>query len=75
MRRKRTVSILAVLALLAINLIVSVQPALACLYGCTPGFWKQPHHFGYWTPPYVPDGDAPTLVGDVFVDAWTYSRR
>jgi hypothetical protein len=33
--------------------------------GCTPGFWKQPHHFEYWTEPYTPA----TLFGDVFLDA------
>ena len=28
--------------------------------GCTPGYWKQPHHFGNWTDPYDP--------GDLFDD-------
>jgi hypothetical protein len=23
--------------------------------GCTPGYWKQPHHFGSWTAPYKPN--------------------
>lgn len=23
--------------------------------GCTPGYWKQPHHFDSWTAPYDPD--------------------
>jgi hypothetical protein len=23
--------------------------------GCTPGYWKQEHHFADWTEPYVPD--------------------
>jgi hypothetical protein len=23
--------------------------------GCTPGYWKQPHHFSDWTAPYVPN--------------------
>ncbi|MCI0437243.1 MAG: hypothetical protein L0271_26940 [Gemmatimonadetes bacterium] len=23
--------------------------------GCTPGYWKQEHHFGSWTAPYDPD--------------------
>ena len=22
--------------------------------GCTPGYWKQPHHFDSWTPPLTP---------------------
>ena len=30
--------------------------------GCTPGYWKQPHHFFAWTAPYTPD----TLFCDVF---------
>jgi len=34
--------------------------------GCTPGFWKQPHHFSYWTAPYTPS----TLFNDVFADAF-----
>lgn len=23
--------------------------------GCTPGYWRQPHHYGNWTAPYTPD--------------------
>ena len=34
--------------------------------GCTPGYWKQPHHFDSWTYPYAPD----TLFSDVFEDAF-----
>ncbi len=34
--------------------------------GCTPGYWKQPHHFGSWTSPYTPA----TLFADVFEDAF-----
>ncbi len=34
--------------------------------GCTPGYWRQPHHFGNWTAPYTPD----TLFSDVFEDAF-----
>jgi hypothetical protein len=49
MNKTRTVSILVVLALLTINLIASVQPASACLQGCTPGYWKQAQHFENWT--------------------------
>lgn len=30
--------------------------------GCTPGYWKQPHHFDSWPLPYTPD----TLFCDVF---------
>jgi hypothetical protein len=34
--------------------------------GCTPGYWKQEHHFDSW----IPTGYSPTdLVGDVFADA------
>ncbi|MHC5023750.1 MAG: hypothetical protein ACYTGG_07545, partial [Planctomycetota bacterium] len=34
--------------------------------GCTPGFWKQPQHFQFWSAPYTPD----TLFSDVFEDAF-----
>jgi hypothetical protein len=64
MRIRRKATILTLVGVL--SLIVAAQPVSACKYGCTPGFWKQPQHFGYWTAPYVPDGDAPTLVGQVF---------
>jgi uncharacterized repeat protein (TIGR01451 family) len=34
--------------------------------GCTPGYWKQGHHFDSWTSPYTPK----TLFSDVFEDAF-----
>ena len=34
--------------------------------GCTPGYWRQPHHYDSWPAPYTPD----TLFGDVFEDAF-----
>lgn len=34
--------------------------------GCTPGYWKQKHHFGNWTSPYVPKGGNATMFSDVF---------
>ena len=34
--------------------------------GCTPGYWKQRHHFDSWTAPYTPD----TPFADVFEDAF-----
>ena len=34
--------------------------------GCTPGYWKQPHHFGNWTAPY----DPTDLFSDHFDDAF-----
>jgi hypothetical protein len=34
--------------------------------GCTPGYWKQDHHFDSWTAPYTPN----TLFSDVFEDAF-----
>lgn len=34
--------------------------------GCTPGYWKQKHHFDSWPAPYTPS----TLFGDVFDDAF-----
>jgi hypothetical protein len=34
--------------------------------GCTPGYWKQPHHFGNWPAPYTPT----TKFSDVFENAF-----
>lgn len=34
--------------------------------GCTPGYWKQPHHWDSWTAPYTPA----TEFDDVFADAF-----
>lgn len=34
--------------------------------GCTPGYWKQPHHFDSWPAPYTPG----TLFSSVFEDAF-----
>ena len=34
--------------------------------GCTPGYWKQEHHFADWTAPYDPDD----LFSDHFEDAF-----
>jgi hypothetical protein len=34
--------------------------------GCTPGYWKQPHHFDSWPAPYTPD----MPFSDVFDDAF-----
>jgi len=34
--------------------------------GCTPGYWKQSHHFDSWPLPYTPD----TPFGSVFEDAF-----
>jgi len=64
MRISKKATILAILVVLVLSLIVSVQPVLACTAGCTPGFWKQPHHFEFWTD-YSPDD----TVGTVFTDA------
>lgn len=47
-----------------------VQVTLGCsgIYGQgrTPGFWKQPQHFQFWTAPYTPN----TLFSDVFDNAF-----
>lgn len=37
--------------------------------GCTPGYWKQEHHFADWTAPYDPDDQ----FSDYFEDAFTGS--
>lgn len=34
--------------------------------GCTPGYWRQPHHYDSWAAPYTPD----TLFSSVFEDAF-----
>lgn len=34
--------------------------------GCTPGYWKQVHHFDSWTAPYTPN----TMFADVFDNAF-----
>jgi hypothetical protein len=34
--------------------------------GCTPGYWKQSHHFDSWPAPYTPN----TLFGSVFDNAF-----
>jgi len=34
--------------------------------GCTPGFWRQPQHFGHWPAPYTPG----TLFSAVFENAF-----
>ncbi len=34
--------------------------------GCTPGYWKQPHHFDSWPAPYTPN----TLFSSVFDNAY-----
>lgn len=36
------------------------------LEGCTPGYWKQPHHYDDWTSPY----DPTDLFSDHFEDAF-----
>jgi hypothetical protein len=37
--------------------------------GCTPGYWKQPHHFDSWPAPYTPgDSFTSTFGVDTFGD-------
>ncbi|NIS91058.1 MAG: hypothetical protein GTN98_13435 [Woeseiaceae bacterium] len=36
--------------------------------GCTPGYWKQEHHFADWTAPYAPDDLFATYFEDAFAD-------
>jgi hypothetical protein len=52
MSNRTIVAILAVLGLLAV--VVAVQPVFAWEAGCTPGYWRQEHHFDSW-----PEGIAP----------------
>jgi hypothetical protein len=60
--KKRLLLVMAVLVVVAIGLTM-VVPASACCYpqGCTPGYWKQPHHLDSW------EGYAPgQYFDDVF---------
>lgn len=34
--------------------------------GCTPGYWRQPHHFDNWTAPYAPDTPFASVFDDAF---------
>jgi len=34
--------------------------------GCTPGYWKQPHHFDSWPAPYLPTDQFSTYFDDAF---------
>jgi hypothetical protein len=52
------------------NVSVDVQVPCAVAEGCTPGYWKQPHHFDSWAPTgYSPDQtlesvfDVPDTLG------------
>lgn len=63
MKIEKKAAVLAVSVAFVLSLAVAVLPvfAMPCKYGCTPGFWKQPQHFGYWT------GYSPAqTVGEVF---------
>jgi hypothetical protein len=46
-----------------------VAPPTGGTQGCTPGYWRQPQHFGNWTSPYSPENPA-TLFAEVFADAF-----
>lgn len=34
--------------------------------GCTPGFWKQSHHFQYWTAPFAPSTQFSAVFANAF---------
>jgi len=61
----RKITILAIVGVMLFSLIVNVQPALACTAGCTPGFWKQPQHFVYWTG-FSPGDTIGSVFGEVY---------
>lgn len=63
MRNRTIVAILAVLGLLAV--VVAVQPVFAWEAGCTPGYWRQEHHFDSW-----PAGIVPGDEIDDICDGW-----
>jgi hypothetical protein len=44
--KKRNVLFMAVFVV-ALSLVIAV-PTSACEHGCTPGYWKQEHHFDSW---------------------------
>jgi hypothetical protein len=54
-------NLLLIAVLVVTTILVFAAPVSACTEGCTPGFWKQPHHFEYWV------GYSPT---DTFSDAF-----
>lgn len=56
-------AILGVAATLVLSLASTSALAWDGDNGCTPGYWKQEHHFDSWPFPYGPD----TLLRDVFV--------
>lgn len=53
--KKRYLLVMAVLVVV-ISLAITV-PAGACTQGCTPGYWKQPHHFDSWVATGYKTGD------------------
>lgn len=42
------------------------EPVIVGGEGCTPGYWRQEHHYDSWASPYTPA----TLFSDVFEDAF-----
>lgn len=44
----------------------TAQPPLVGGQGCTPGYWKQRHHFDSWAAPYTPDTPFSAVFEDAF---------
>jgi hypothetical protein len=45
---------------------LSVPDEVSGGYGCTPGYWKQGHHFSDWTAPYDPEDSFADYFEDAF---------
>jgi hypothetical protein len=60
--KKRTLLVVLMLSV-AMSLVIAV-PASACENGCTPGYWKQPHHLDSWEATgYDPDQSVYSAFG------------
>lgn len=47
--------LLSVALVAALGLTIVVPASAGSCSGCTPGYWRQPHHFDSWPSPYTPD--------------------
>ena len=64
MNKARTSKLLmSVLALASVCSMIYAVPVQACLYGMTPGFWK--NHHEYWPVGYLPGDSFQTVFGIV----------
>jgi hypothetical protein len=71
MKRKNLLAVLVLAVMLSLVLAVTAAagdcgcpppPPPPCADGCTPGYWKQPHHFDSWVG-YSPDDSFDAIFG------------